>query len=98
MYTLLIFCYILTPALSIFFQLVFIESTVERLFRMSFGTILLTSSLSTQTLTTLDLSRNEIGNQGVQDLAKALQMNEVRTILLLITSSLTHFSLRYSRH
>jgi hypothetical protein len=54
--------------------------------------------LFTQTLTTLNLSSNEIGDQGAQDLANALQINKVTTILLLITSSLTHFSLRHSPH
>jgi len=54
--------------------------------------------LFTQTLTTLNLSSNKIGAKGAQYLANALQINEVTTILLLITSSLTHFSLRHSSH
>ncbi|CAF0751735.1 unnamed protein product [Adineta steineri] len=42
------------------------------------------------TLTTLNLGWNEIGDQGAQDLANALQINKVTTILVSASSSL-HF-------
>ena len=51
-----------------------------------------------QTLTTLDLQNNQIGDQGAQHLANALQVNKVTTTFLLITSSFTHFSHRHSPH
>jgi hypothetical protein len=37
-----------------------------------------------QTLTTLQLKSNQIGDQGAQDLAHALQINKVTSILLLL--------------
>jgi hypothetical protein len=40
--------------------------------------------LLTQTLTTLDLNSNKIGQQGAQHLANALQQNKVSTTLLLL--------------
>jgi len=39
---------------------------------------------STQTLTTLDLSENGIGNEGAQHLAGALRTNNVSVIVLSI--------------
>jgi hypothetical protein len=43
----------------------------------------------TQTLTTLDLEKNGIGSQGAHDLANALKINKVTSILLLLIFFLT---------
>jgi len=55
-------------------------------------------TLFIQTLTTLNLEETQIGLQGVEHLANALQINKVTTTLLPITSSFTHFSHRHSPH
>ncbi len=62
-----------------------------------------TFSVFTQTLTTLDLRMNTIGDHGARDVANALQVNQVTSILLLLlllflTSPFTHFSHRHSPH
>ena len=54
-------------------------------------------SYSIQTLTTLDLSRNEIEAQGAQYLAEALRQNRVRSWLLLASFIMPFFPIRY-RH
>ena len=41
-----------------------------------------------QTLTTLHLKRNEIGDQGAKHLANALQQNKVRVHIALVLSQL----------
>ncbi len=59
-------------------------------------------TLFTQTLPTLDLVCNKIGDEGEEDLADALPIDKVTSILLLLplylTSPLTHFSHRHSQH
>ena len=54
----------------------------------------------TQTLTTLNLCWNEIGPQGTQHIASALQINKVTILLLLllINPTFTHPSHRHSPH
>jgi len=50
-----------------------------------------------QTLTTLNLSYNQIGDQGARYLGEALQQNTVRLSLLRVLSIISFFSLSY-RH
>jgi hypothetical protein len=46
-----------------------------------------TTRLFVQTLTTLDLENNQIGPQGAEHLANALQQNKVTTALLLLLNT-----------
>jgi len=50
-----------------------------------------------QTLTTLDLQSNKIGDQGAQYLGEGLKHNTVRSSLLLVLCMVSVFSLSY-RH
>jgi hypothetical protein len=54
---------------------------LQRFFFFFFSTL---HHLLTQTLTTLDLENNQIGPQGAEHLASALQQNKVNTALLLL--------------
>jgi Ran GTPase-activating protein (RanGAP) involved in mRNA processing and transport len=57
----------------------------------------MTSYYIQQTLITLDLSGNQIGDEGVEHLANALQQNKV-TQLILFSFLVNHGSIIFYRH